>query len=812
MQLTNHMIRSSAHDQVHRPTNIKLACKAVTTITVATNTVNTLLGNPWSTVLSEIRDDILVVTPSIYHSPLKSNYRLTIVAEELGDDTRYSLENTNGTKVPFSSFFDAGEEVTLGKLLSKFEEAATAAGYSAGHPVQPGTSLSYRLVFEPNSVTYSCMEECRTFYEISSPVAYYTSASKRDENELLNNLLKKQFYGETPRVSLEKVERIHDRYYKNKSQQSQLDTRLVPTKGRGGGCKDSSIWMGQNSFPKCIPETTDLAAKMLNFSESILMKVDKIMTVFFLRWTLLQTEGKNHPEFIDDIQNKLDLEAVEALSTFKWWAKTWLTPILKSANAVLTEKFDPALAALGKELHDQMVKPIHLLTVSSIPLDGMHSYAVQIPTEYSEEAFKLFDLDSINDLISSIFEYPAVVSLVFACQRSILIADSSQELASRLPGVIDKCQLWEKSTKPVSFLMRARDLIKTTVHNYTTSNAEVYDTRTNDKIGNVKESATHTFKYQGYIVALEPHRLTWSKVDSTMAEGEHKLLGISHWTKPYRVGSRLYYLCNDIDHDPDTQERQLKINLIAIELAPLANGNKPEMVKLCQVLAGVRATSCDLVANEKLIVMTITSFLSEKYVCVASVSKNSLEITKPIQILTFEEVEPLKGLDKIECELSANKINVEIRSMQFYGDFLMAVVEDYEQYQDRTQRLYCMQWNNAIGNFKHVDSILLAKHIPATLGSEFSGIAWLARKSVPYILNISGPSSITVITMHHRKLVKIRQSRIAFKLPVTLHRGLSFSKQFDYCKKSTLTIAVVSGDLGTPEKLISISKLSLGNL
>lgn len=796
------LIKSNSHAIADNPERVRLTVLPHKTFKISP-TIPIYLEH-WMVSVKEVGNDLLIMNPQAFIQNLQSNINLSILSKVCEGSNHYYIKAIDGNSIPLSDIFDSRDSIMISDMLDRISDTDNSndkheSDTKARSIVkQPSSEFSLRI--SGDSVEYSTAKDRRVFSQFKEPTHFFCCVDEDSESMILDEMILKY-------VLCGKHDRI-DSLIDDKVKFFRDSVELRTTKGNslmvqaslGGGGLKNRFELLEDYNQKSKAEVTD-SQRMGCFAEAILARADEKFSVFCEQWKALSQEYLSHPDLFKVIQDKLDSLAREGTVTLRWWICIVADSIIQGLESIRGPNTPARTQIYANQILSkikiQIKSASQILNLSNFPIKGLDAY-VSIVEDCPCYKYMLFDGSSITALINQALDMPDVMRHARKSMMAKLNVES--QLKKRKPV---KNESSEDNRRSAALLFKVKDVITTGLKNFVHVDSKVFNLKDGQEAGKVSHASAFTFEYKGYYVGFESKKLSWNKqsLDSLMSTTE--LLGKSQWSKPYKVKSRIFYLSNDQVLDPETGESKTSIGLVVIDLKPLTEGNAPQLTRLCQVMKDFHPTSCDLVASETQIVMHIAGFMNDKYIAVYPNTDIVADCLDPV-IIKIEDVASLRSLYPFLTETKASRNYLTIKSMQYYSKRLFMVVDHSEKL-----KLICMRWNYNISNFETISSIDMTRLAAADRYHEFSGIAWLEKKDVPYIVHIESTHAMSAYTMHQRRIIRVNKKLVISNIPEEITTTATLSRQVDYAKKPYVTIAAVTGNLSTPDKIVNTYRLSI---
>lgn len=770
----------------------------------------------------------------------QSTFRVNITADQKGDEKpKYCVEMENGTFQPLTDIVNEFDSKPIIKKFEQFEQACKDAGFPAFHAVTSTNIQRYALAFEDNYLfSYSGLDEERVFYkfnEESSKIFFkldHFSGLKEESIEKALDLYTADIMigSRAPEANPFFMGQSHYKgQMSSQSYPSRLDSKPKKTSLESQRSYTSVPYGYQMDQPKSM---RDCKKSMTTLIEGIMTFLSSSLNMLLINWKAMAHEAKIHANLEPAIQTKLNTLANKSLRPLKWFEARWVKPLIAVLDRSAQNTEDPrtkrSLLLRIEEIEECFTNASKLCSLvnekrtgelaglsQDLPLHEFSFYVEETKIGYSEYEYTLFDSIQLREIISAAMDNPDVLLEFQALQESEFKTVARSLLKKRLPERSDarNCERWDEKRKPVITGFQLGGMVINSLKNNISRSLEVLDTRSSKVITKIPSGTAHNFHYSGYLVSIEHKQISWRKLDYPDSESDQlPLLGMGHWTKPFKIDSRIFYLCHDQQRGDSYGEYEIKVNLIMIDIAPLTKGNAPLIQKYCEVLTGIRATCCDLVASDNLIAVSVDSFMGDRFLCIIPNERTTDEDqVKPV-VLNLKETEPFKIFAEENSKIKGDSFHLEIKAMQFYGDQLFVVMDDLAEEGTKQFKYLNLRWNYATNAFDLLSTLSVKDELYGqTPYHDLNGFFWLEHKTTPYILYFNGPNTIKVVTMHQKKLVDISKRKAvqkAFKKEIPeLLSNMSFCKNSTSAKSNNLNIYSVTSTLSTRSPIVT--KISL---
>lgn len=810
------VIKSYRHFMIHHAENVKLMLESKKQLTIPKPERDCVAGLSQKIHLKECRGEMIVVSRSFAQGKSPSTYKLTVVAEGVGEtNTTYKILMESGKYERLDNLLQDTDYKALEKQFRSFEIASEKSGFPAANSTSGGASLGYKLVFEIGCVTYSCDEESTTFYKFGESELSLLMQPVQSIEMALDSWTKKALYNEEWRRKSKPYKYCCIVSGKNspREQSSMNDLKTTKSQEAEHSSENASPFNFFKDFSNSPKEKPNPRRLVSSFADDSLRLVEDWLVGLIEIWKELELESKLHSEHRQFIQLNFEKVANERLKPLRWWVHFWITPLTKILNEQIEKKENSQDLNLQHRVQsildwiEEILRPTHfLLSKPKIELSEFDLFFTKTGNLFPEESFILFDAMQLLDLISKSLEVEGVFDSLTTCHQKMLV---DFEHKSTIEST-DRCQKWMESKRPVRLLFDLGSNLCNVLKIGNHQNAEIWERKSGVKSGEVSQYSSQTFKFYDYILSFDQKTLTWFK--DGMKAGSIELLGLSHWTRPYIVNNRLFYLCNDHEEVSQGRERSLDVNLVLVDLSGLKEkGEAPTIQRVCRVLTGVRAIYCDIVANHHFIAMQIHSFMGQKYLCMVPNSMDQTKFPEPV-VKEIKEYTPFKNHLVENSERLSKYYQIEIRGMQFYGDHLIVVTGEQLGNQTNAMKYYCLKWRPNLEDFLFLSSVVILEDPHSNSAfQELNGITWLEYKGIPYIVQMNGPAKFDVITLSNGKLVRVKNKYTKTGIPEDYSAFLMFSRSFSYKKRKSLRIWAITGNAGTPHQIATQFKINIKN-
>lgn len=764
----------------------------------------------------------------------QSTLRVNIAAEQQGDGKpEYCVEMENGEFKPLTDILNEFDSKPIVKKFEQFEQACKDAGFPAFHPVPATNIQQYHMVFEDSHLfKYSSEGEERTFYRFNdqSGILLFNSvnfAGLKEENmeraldmftaqSMLNNRLvdAHPFFVGNCGLKGQNVSQSCPAPRDAKIRTTSLETQ------RSLHNKPLGPFFDQNKLFK------DCKKGFIYLFEDLLAFVDLSLTSFFNNWRMMANEATIHQDKKDFLQEKLNRFAIKSLKPLKWLESRWIKPLVE----VLKERSDLSEdPRIKNKLTMQIMELLECFKNASnlcsfvdgnkdgelaslaqdLPLNQFFSYVEESKIGFSEYEYKLFDSSHLREILNSSLDNPEILKEFQTKQENELKVMTYSLLKKRAPERSESrnSEKWDDHKKAVQIGFQLGGMIISSLKNSLSRNLEVMDIQSGKLITKIDSSTSYSFDYSGYLISIEQKKISWRRPDSPEETSRAmSLLGMGHWTRPFKVGSSIFYLCHDQQKNTEDGQYEVLVNLILVDLTPLSEGKGPAMRNYCEVLKGIRATCCDLVASEYMIAISIDSFMGDRFLCLVPIDKTQQKV-EPI-VHNLKQAEPFKSFAEANTAIKGESFHLEIKAMQFFNEQLFVVMDDIAEEGEKKFKIFSLKWNFQRKAFDLISTLSLKdENYGHTPYHDLTGFYWLEHKSSPYILYFNGPNTIKVVTQHHKRLVDISKRkgvRKAFdKLIPELFSNMSFTKNSSSRKRKDLKIYGVSSTFSSHSPIVT---------
>jgi hypothetical protein len=812
------LIKSYRHFKIQHPEDVKLVLESKNLFTFPNPEVDCVAGLSQKLHLKECRGDMIVVSRSFDQSKGLSSYKLKVVAEGVGESNpTYKILMESGKYQRLDLLLQETDYKSLEKQFRSFEISCEKSGFPSGNSISEGSSLGYELTLEVGCVTYSCHQEAKTFYKFGESELSLLMLSEHSIELALDSWTKKVIYNDEWRrkSKLSKYSCIISG--KNSPrEQSNATGDLKQTKSQENEKSEiEGPFSLLKEFSNSPTEKPNPKRQLNSFVDDSLRVVEDWLAGFIEIWKDLELQSRLHPEHKDSIQQKFSAIAKERLKPLRWWIQFWILPLTEILAGIIMQgenatdrKMNFGVRSILDWIEELLRPAQDLLSKTRLEVSEFGQFFTKTQSTYPEETFILFDSAQLLDIISKGLEVEGVFDSLTTIHQKKLIDFEPKSAASESK---DRCQKWMESKRPVRILFDLGSSLINSLKLSAPHNAEIWERKTRSKSGEVSQYSSQTFKFFEYTLSFDQKTLTWFKDGSK--GGSIELLGLSHWTRPYLVNNRLFYLSNDLDEFVQGRERSLDVNLVVVDLTQLREkGEAPTIQRVCRVLNRVRAIYCDIVANQHFIAMQIHSFMGQKYLCMVPNSLDLSKVPDPV-VKEVKDYDPFKKQSQEITEKtpkSTNYYQIEIRGMQFYGDHFIVATEEKYGYQTKTMKYHCLKWRQNLEDFLLLSTLEISEDPHCNSGfQELNGIAWLESKGIPYIVQMNGPAKFDVITLSNGKLIRVKNKYTFTRISEDYSPFLMFSRSFSYNKPRRVCIWGITGNSGTPLDIATQFKIKI---